>query len=213
MKKKLLITLSVVACALLLVVGSIAGTIAYLTSTATVTNTFTVGNIVITLDEGKVGEDGKFIDADKDGVADSRVSGGTVDEPANKYHLLPGKTYFKDPIVHVEEGSESCWVFVKVDNGLAGAEADGDTIESQILANNWTKLEDGVYYKKDVNASAGQVNLPVFQNIKIKTNISNTDLAAFNDKAVTVTAYAIQSAELNDAAAAWTAVSTAANNG
>ena len=41
-------------CALLLVAAGVFGTLAYLTGTDTVNNTFTVGNVKITLDEAKV---------------------------------------------------------------------------------------------------------------------------------------------------------------
>ena len=52
--KALLLTL----CAVLLVAASVMGTMAYLTSTDKVENTFTVGNVTITLDEAKVNTDG-----------------------------------------------------------------------------------------------------------------------------------------------------------
>ena len=100
MKKKLLITLSVVACALLLVVGSIAGTIAYLTSTATVTNTFTVGNVTITLNEAPVDANGKATTGD-------RVTN-------NNYHIIPDGEYDKDPLITLAANSDSCYLFVKV---------------------------------------------------------------------------------------------------
>ena len=45
-------------CALLLVAAGVFGTLAYLTGTDTVNNTFTVGNVKITLDEAKVTTDG-----------------------------------------------------------------------------------------------------------------------------------------------------------
>ena len=51
--KALVLTL----CAVLLVVATVMGTMAYLTSTDTVTNTFTVGKVAITLDEAKVNTD------------------------------------------------------------------------------------------------------------------------------------------------------------
>ena len=47
MNKKILKVLAVAVCAVLLVVGSVAGTMAYLTSTAEITNTFTVGNVIL----------------------------------------------------------------------------------------------------------------------------------------------------------------------
>jgi len=46
-------------CAVLLVAASVLGTMAYLTSRAEVTNTFTVGSVSITLDEAPVDENGE----------------------------------------------------------------------------------------------------------------------------------------------------------
>lgn len=94
--KALLLTL----CAVLLVAASVMGTMAYLTSNDTVTNTFTVGSVNIKLDEANVGTDGKVIDA-------TRVK-------ENSYKLLPGGTYTKDPTVTVLKGSEESYVRMKV---------------------------------------------------------------------------------------------------
>lgn len=88
-------------CALLLVAAGVFGTLAYLTGTDTVNNTFTVGNVKITLDEARVTTDGTPVEG-----AD-RVT-------ANEYHLLPGHTYTKDPTVTVEEGSDLSYVRMKV---------------------------------------------------------------------------------------------------
>ena len=55
--KALLLTL----CAVLLVAATIFGTMAYLTSTDTVTNTFTVGKVNIKLDEAKANSDGTLV--------------------------------------------------------------------------------------------------------------------------------------------------------
>lgn len=89
-------------CAVLLVGASIAGTVAYLTSKDSVTNTFTVGNVQINLDEANVAT------AD----ANDRT------ETGNAYHLLPNQTYTKDPTVWVKEGSEAAYIrmIVTVDN-------------------------------------------------------------------------------------------------
>ena len=95
--KALLLTL----CAVLLVAASVLGTMAYLTSTDSVENTFTVGSVAITLDEAKVDENGTPV-ANADRVK------------SNEYKLLPGHTYTKDPTVTVEKGSESAYVRMKV---------------------------------------------------------------------------------------------------
>lgn len=95
--KALLLTL----CAVLLVAASVLGTMAYLTSTDTVTNTFTVGKVEIKLDEAKVTADGIPVE-------------GAARVTANSYKLMPGNTYTKDPTVTVLNGSEASYVRMKV---------------------------------------------------------------------------------------------------
>lgn len=95
--KALLLTL----CAVLLVTASVLGTMAFLTSTDEVKNTFTVGSVNIALDEAKVETDGTPVE-------------GAARVKANEYHLLPGHTYTKDPTVTVKNGSESAYVRLKV---------------------------------------------------------------------------------------------------
>ena len=90
--KALLLTL----CAVLLVAASVLGTMAYLTSTAKVENTFTIGKVEITLDETDV----------------TNPNGPRV--KANSYKLMPGTTYTKDPTVTVKAGSEESYVRMKV---------------------------------------------------------------------------------------------------
>ena len=95
-----------VMCAVFLVAVSVLGTLAYLTDKDTVTNTFTVGSVGLELDEADVKTDGSY-----ETNHDDRVK-------ANEYHLLPGHTYYKDPTVTVEAGSEDAYVrmIVKVEN-------------------------------------------------------------------------------------------------
>lgn len=95
-----------VMCAVFLVAVSVLGTLAYLTAQDTVTNTFTVGSVGLKLDEADVKTDGSY-----ETNHDDRVK-------ANEYHLLPGHTYYKDPTVTVEAGSEDAYVrmIVKVEN-------------------------------------------------------------------------------------------------
>ena len=185
-------TLTLVLSFVLVIALTIAGTIAYLTSTpGAVTNTFTIGKVEITLDEAKVTEYGV-----EDG--DSRVT-------ANTYKLIPGHEYKKDPTVHVQPGSEACYVFVKVENAISALEAAGDTtIAKQILANGWTELEAGVYYKEQaaVAADADVVDLVVFGTF---TLADDADVSGITDESIVITAYAIQQDGLT-AAEAWAAL-------
>jgi predicted ribosomally synthesized peptide with SipW-like signal peptide len=186
--KKILMALALVGCAILLVVGSIAGTVAYLTSVKRVTNTFTIGNVSITLDESNATD-----------PQAPRVQ-------ANTYHLLPGKTYTKDPIVHVAENSEECYLFVKVVNPIASVEkADTPKIADQIEANGWTVYADGVYVRT-VAKSAIQTDIKLFDTVVISEAVTKEQLEALDGKKIVITAYAVQTAGFANADAAWAAV-------
>ena len=96
-RKALLLSL----CAVLLVVASVMGTMAYLADSKTVTNTFTIGQVKIELDEAKVTTDGTPVE-------------GADRVKANEYKLMPGHTYTKDPTVTVKAVSEKSYVRMKV---------------------------------------------------------------------------------------------------
>lgn len=93
-------------CAVLLVAASVLGTMAYLTDSKDVKNTFTVGNVAIKLDEAKVDEMGNLV-KNQDGTLAERV-------PGNAYKLLPNHTYVKDPTVTVKTPSVDSYVRMKV---------------------------------------------------------------------------------------------------
>ena len=85
------------------------GTLAYLTSEAKVTNTFTVGNVELKLDEAIVDEYGNPLDAEDGNIVD-KIDDAARTEEGNEYKLIPGKTYTKDPTVTVKAGSEEAYV-------------------------------------------------------------------------------------------------------
>ena len=196
--KALLLTL----CAVLLVTASMLGTMAYLTSTDEVKNTFTVGQVKITLDEAKVDENGKALTGDNA----ERVK-------ANSYKLMPGHTYTKDPTIHVDAVSEDSWIFVKVENGIAAFEAATSTeengykrISNQITANGWKALDGvaNVYYKPYTKSATGS-DLIVFSNFKIADTANDVQGWATLNATVNITAYAVQKDGFATAEAAWAA--------
>lgn len=89
MKRRNLILITALS-AVLLAAATVAGTLAYLLDQDLATNTFTVGNVSIELNETDVDDDG--------------------DTKANEYHLLPGAEYVKDPTVTVNANSEEAYV-------------------------------------------------------------------------------------------------------
>ena len=204
--------LLVVACALLLVAASVFGTMAYLTSTDTVTNTFTVGKVNIKLDEAKANPDGSLVtNAD-------RVK-------ANSYKLLPGHTYHKDPMVTVLNGSEPSYVKMTVtfskanelDAIFAPNGANLTNIFNGYDAANWiakgntkdTTANTRTYefwYKEAVGAPTGDVALDaLFDSITVPGAITAEQLATIEGMTITVNAYAIQADGFANADAAWAA--------
>ena len=179
-------------CALLLVAAGVFGTLAYLTGTDTVNNTFTVGNVKITLDEAKVNTDGTPVEG-----AD-RVN-------TNEYHLLPGHTYTKDPTVTVKANSEACWLFVQVTEST-----NLKDFITYAIAEGWTALPsvDGVYYR-EVSASDADQTFPVLAGnaVTVKNTVTKEMLTAKDFANPTLTFKAIQKAHFDTPAAAWAEVS------
>lgn len=149
-RKSLAVILSVVV----VLCMAIGGTLAWLVDTTDpVENTFTYGDIDLSLDETKTDEKGNPVDEDNDGTPEKTTKG-------NKYEMLPGETYLKDPAVTVEEGNEKFWLFVKLtESGEAVvAKEDGNTTTYDFddflayeIADGWTPLQVGdhesVYFR------------------------------------------------------------------
>ena len=208
--KKKIITL--VMCAVLLVVGSVMGTMAYLTSEDEVVNTFTVGNVSIKLDEAKANPDGTLV------PNAARVK-------ANAYKLIPGHTYNKDPMVTVLKGSEASYVKMTVTFSNARAldeifkpnGANMTSIFNGYDSTNWIykgniKDEDAntrtyeFWYKETVDAPDSDVALDaLFDSITVPGTITNAQLATIKDMTITVNAYAIQADGFDTPEKAWAA--------
>nr|MBR4281088.1 hypothetical protein [Clostridia bacterium] len=168
--KRTLLVLSLVA---VVMVGSIAGTIAWLTAyTNPVTNTFTVGNITIELAE-TTGTD---------------------------YKVVPGVTDAKDPKVTVKSGSEKCYVYVLVENNLV---IDGTVVATVDIPSTWdtvaTSGNKTLYvHNAVVDAASADVELPVFNQVTYADEeITELNIASLAGKTIVVDAYAHQSANVD----------------
>ena len=235
MKNMKRILLTMVA-ALLLVVMSVAGTLAYLVSTTqTVNNTFTVGNVNIELDEAKVQYDAA---TNKYTELTERTKIG------NEYKILPGVVIAKDPTVTVKANSENCYVRAMItvtSNQLADElMSDGESWINinnaywQVVAVTTTKDEPAVYTTDDegnktytdkgevvrvyevryigngnpivVSATTDNVLTDIFTTITVPGTIDEVDVQELATVKIDVVAHAIQSNGFNgDVNAAWTA--------
>lgn len=215
--KALLLTL----CAVLLVTASVLGTMAFLTSTASVENTFTVGSVKITLDEAKVDANGVAV------TPAERVAG-------NSYKLMPGHTYTKDPTIHVDAASEDCfirakvtltnakeWIAIatkyadnKVENIIKGTDDNMWWVSQPAVDNEKNTVTYTFVYKneshtdelgKRIWTSADSKDLVLFDKIVMPGNLTNEELAGVGSSKITVVAEAIQADGFETEAAAWAA--------
>ena len=215
--KALLLTL----CAVLLVTASVLGTMAFLTSTASVKNTFTVGSVKITLDEAKVTPDGKPVE-------------GAARVAENSYKLMPGHTYTKDPTIHVDAASEDCfirakvtltnadkWIEIakkyadnKVENIIQGTDDNIWWVSQPVVDETANTVTYTFVYKneshtdelgKRIWTSTDSKDLVLFKEIAIPGGLTNDELAAVGSSKITVVAEAIQADGFETEAAAWAA--------
>ena len=174
--------------ALVLVIGcAVGGTVAWLvSSTNAVVNTFTYGDINITLGE---------------------TTGAT-------YKIIPGVNIDKDPKVTVKKDSEACWLFVKVEeegtfvaNKVTYSIADGWT------KGDGTNIPANVYYRA-VDAVTSDTDFAVLKDNKIYVSeeLSKSDIQSITAQPkLTFTAYAVQKDGIDDAATAWTKANPTTN--
>lgn len=190
MRKVLLTVFS----ALLIVTLSVGATVAFLTSTDEVKNTFTVGKVGIHLFETIVNEYGVATPTEM------------TSSNGNTYKLMPGHTYTKDPAVAVASMSETAWLFVTVENGIAAIEAPSTTdhpnIAAQMATNGWSLVPGTTdVYAYETISSMGDWRY-VFNTFTIA---DDADVSAYADAKIVINAYAVQSAGFSTSEAAWKA--------
>ena len=216
--RKILVSLAALA---LVAAISIGGTLAYLTSTAKVENTFTVGSVKITLDEAKVTTDGKPVE-------------GAARVAENSYKLMPGHTYTKDPTIHVDAASEDCfirakvtltnakeWIAIatkyadnKVENIIKGTNDDIWWVSQPVVDEKANTVTYTFIYKneshtdelgKRIWTSADSKDLVLFNEIAIPGGLTSDELKGIGESKITVVAEAIQADGFETEAAAWAA--------
>lgn len=189
MKKKLTLVVSL----LLVMALSIGGTLAYLTfETQEVKNTFTVGNVKIDLTETGATEENGW---------------------TNSYKMIPGDTIAKDPKVTVDQNSEDCWLFVKVE----GSENYSKFLEHK-MATGWEPLKDvaNVFVYTGTITKGTAISVLDGDKVTVKTTVTQEMMDDITDTTknvdeptLTITAYACQKANVSTAADAWNALNPA----
>ena len=179
--KAVLVALS---CMLMVALISVGGTMAWLVAnTPPVTNTFTVGDINIALNE-----------------------------TTSDFKMVPGNKIAKDPKVTVTKNSEACWLFVEVQTNASYSTflEDYKTADGWIPLTGETGVfyrevaasaADQSFYvlKGDADHANGFVTAKSFT----KADVDNVNDGTVDKPTLTFTAYAVQKDNIADAATAW----------
>lgn len=194
-------TIAIIALVVLVAVASVLGTLAYLTDTKKVDNTFTMGDVHIKLDETDV----------------NNPKGDRVTE--NDYEVYPGAVVTKDPIVH-NVGANGAYIRATVNvsdwmnlvgayypdfketfpnegyraalNLLVGDLGEGWSVVDVEAGNVFTigQFDAKFILKYDGVLESGRDTTAMFQTVTIPAGIDNANAASFNS--VKVEAQAMQ---------------------
>lgn len=161
MKKKKALALA--AAAALACCCAAGGSLAWLWDrTESPENEYTVGNIGIALEENT----------------------------GDSYSMIPGCTIRKDPTVTVTAGSETCYLFVKVEK----SEHFDDYMTCR-MADGWTPLEENpdVYWQVAQTSSTDK-SYPVLKDntVTVRDTVTEAMMARAGKPTLTFTAYAVQ---------------------
>ena len=198
MKKKAIVAVVALVLVLCCAMG---GTLAWLkTETTPVVNTFTYGDINISLWEHKLNDDGLTLSDTK--FTETEQTG---------FKMIPGNDIQKDPTVTVKADSEASWLFVKI------VESNNfDDFMTYGVASGWTQLmvdakgnpiTDLIYYR-EVAATTDDTDFAVLANnsVSVSEDVTKEMLNADDFVAPTLsfTAYAVQNDDhITTAAQAW----------
>ncbi len=188
---------TIIAAIVLLLVAAIGGAIAYFTDTDTKTNTFTIGNVDITLTE----PNWDTTDADHDNVPDAAEN------------LSPGVSVAKDPTITNVSATAPAYVFAKVEVPCTTATSPATPVEIFDYApvnSAWTELSSAavactsggtathVYYYGTNNTlsslAANNTAAPaLFTAVTLSNSVTgSSDEGLSGNKNVVVTGYGIQ---------------------
>ena len=203
---------TIIAAVVLLAVLVVGGAIAYFTDTESKTNTFTIGNVDITLTE-----DGW------DALADTNNN----ELPDVAEDMMPGESVTKDPTINNLSTKNPAYVFAKVEVPCTTIVAPATTSEELFTYTTnagWTELSSAavactsggtathVYYygtgetltalAKAANASTPTpTSNPVFSSVTLRSTLKGNEGLTGN-KNIVVTGYGIQTEGLTSTAPA-----------
>ena len=198
---------TIIAAVVLLLVLAVGGAVAYFTDSEQKTNTFTIGNVDITLTE-----DGW------DALADTNNN----DIPDAAEDMMPGESVTKDPLVNNVSTKSPAYVFIKVVVPCTTIVAPATTSEeifTYTVNAGWTELSSAavactsggnathVYYygsngaltqldKAADSSTPTSTTNPLFSTISLRSTLKGNE-GLTDQKQVVITGYGIQTTGLS----------------
>ena len=196
-KKSIALTLTAVMLALAVGIG---GTIAYFTAdTGKVVNTFSTGNVDITLDEAVVKKDPK---TNLWTSTDERTTQGNTYES-----IYPGAVLPKDPTIHVTENSQDAWIAMSIEvtkadgwKEIIGEEGDLAAVVKGHDEDTWVRIgrtfseecKTATYLYMVKHTVQAKQNYELFTRIELPTGLDNDQMAKIIGFTMTAKGYAVQ---------------------
>ncbi len=167
--KKIILTVSALVLVVLLTIG---GTFAYLTSQKSIKNVFTVGSVSVDLTETK---------------------GDTQEDGSKSFKLVPNSDVDKDPTITVKANSEDSYLFVELKKVCGATTHSFSDYVTYTAVSGWTKLTvDGgydVYYQKYTSQNTDKT-VKFFTNDKVHVvNFDDAAASDIKDKELSLTVY------------------------
>lgn len=202
MNKKKIIIASLV----LLLVFAVGGAIAYFTDTETKTNTFTVGNVDISLTEANW----DLTDSNNNNIPDAAEN------------ISPGVSVAKDPVITNDSATAPAYLYAKVEIPCTSDATPVEIFTLNSIGSGWNLMTDGactsgvatkIYNYGTASAmtalAAGSSTPAVFTNVTLNNSITGSEQGLSGNKNVVVTGYGVQTTGLtaNTPNGIWTEVS------
>lgn len=180
---------TIISAIVLLAIVAVGGAIAYFTDTDTKTNTFTIGNVDITLSE----EHWSTTDSNNNNIPDAAEN------------IAPGVSVAKDPVITNVSATAPAYVYAKVEIPCTTDATPVEIFTLNSIGSGWTLMNDGacnngvatkVYNYGTASAmtalAAGSATPAVFSSVSLNSSITGSENGLSGNKNVVVTGYGIQ---------------------
>ena len=135
----------------------------------------------------------------------------TAKTETTEFKIVPGVNITKNPVATVKAKSEDCYLFVQLTEASWPTFTETGSTTRKVeykIADGWTKLKDGVYYREVTKNDTGDQAFHVLKNdqVTVSSTLTKENADAIQKTGtpkLTVAVYAVQKEGMGSAADAW----------